>query len=87
MKRYIIILSSFFALALNGLSQENLKITHGPYLCDMSETGVTIVWRTNNRAQAWVEIAPNDRSNFYSSERPKIYDSKYGRIQASNTLA
>jgi predicted phosphodiesterase len=86
MKKYILIIFSLFALALNGSSQENLKITHGPYLTDMSETGVTIVWRTNNRAQAWVEIAPNDRSNFYSTERPKIYDSKYGRIQASSTL-
>lgn len=86
MKKYLLIICSIISLALNGLSQENLKITHGPYLCDMSESGVTVVWTTNNRAQAWVEIAPNDGTNFYSAERPKIYDTKYGRIQATSTL-
>ena len=86
MKKYLLIICSFIALTLNGLSQENLKISHGPYLCDMSESGVTVVWTTNNRALAWVEIAPNDGTNFYSTERPKIYDTRYGRIQATSTL-
>ena len=86
MKKYILIAYSLIAFALCGLAQENLKITHGPYLCDMSETGVTIIWTTNNKSLAWVEIAPNDGSNFYSSERPKFYDTKYGRIQATTTL-
>ena len=86
MKKYILIAYSLIAFALSGLAQENLKITHGPYLCDMSETGVTIIWTTNNKSLAWVEIAPNDGSNFYSSERPKFYDTKYGRIQATTTL-
>lgn len=86
MKKKILIICSLVVFALNGLSQENFKITHGPYLCDMSETGVTIIWKTNNKALAWVEIAPDDGTNFYSSERPKFYDSKYGRIQATTTL-
>ena len=86
MKKNILIIYIFIAFAFNGLALENLKITHGPYLCDMSETGVTIIWTTNNKSLAWVEIAPNDGSNFYSSERPKFYDTKYGRIQATTTL-
>lgn len=69
-----------------GYSQDNFKITHGPYLCDMGETGVNIVWTTNNKALAWVEIAPEDGSNFYSCERPKFFETKNGRIQATSTL-
>ncbi|HEX2975332.1 MAG TPA: FN3 domain-containing metallophosphoesterase family protein, partial [Bacteroidales bacterium] len=65
---------------------DNFRITHGPYLCDMSETGVTIVWMTNRKAMSWVEIAPDDGTNFYGYERPKIHDTKYGRIQANTTL-
>ena len=85
MRKNLLIACSFIAFALNGLAQENFKITHGPYLCDMSQTGVTVVWTTNSRAQAWVEVAPDDGTNFYSSERPKFYDTKYGRIQATST--
>jgi acid phosphatase type 7 len=76
----------FTGLTLKSQSTESFKITHGPFLCDMNETGVTIVWTTNNKALSWVEIAPDDGTNFYGYERPKYYDSKYGRIQANSTL-
>ena len=85
-KQYLLILTAFLASVFEGLSQENFKITHGPYLCDMSEIGVTIVWTTNNKALSWVEIAPDDGTNFYSYERPRYYNTKHGRIQATSTL-
>ena len=81
--------STFFillAFILKGYSQENFRITHGPYLTDMSENGVTVVWTTNNKSMGWVELAPDDGSNFYGYERPKYYDTKYGRIQASSNM-
>jgi acid phosphatase type 7 len=85
-KHCLLFIVIFIGLALKGQSPENFKITHGPFLCDMSETGVTIVWTTNNKAMSWVEVAPDDGTNFYGYERPKYYDSKYGRIQANSTL-
>lgn len=85
-KKYVLLLFFTLVFTLDSYSQDNFKITHGPYLCDMRETGVTIVWTTNRNAMAWVEIAPDDGSNFYSYERPKHFDSKYGRIQANTTL-
>lgn len=76
-----------YSIAVYGQEKQDVfKITHGPYLCDMSETGVTVVWTTNRKAMAWVEVAPDDATNFYSYERPKHYDTKYGRIQANTTL-
>lgn len=84
--KYLLIIALFLTFAFEGLSQEKFKITHGPYLCEMSETGVTIVWTTNNKALAWVEIAPDDGTNFYSNERPRYFDTKLGRIQATSTL-
>lgn len=87
MKQILISLFSFFlASQLNSQTPEKFKITHGPYLCDMSETGVTVMWTTNNKGIAWVEVAPDDGTNFYSYERPKYFDTKLGRIQANNTL-
>jgi acid phosphatase type 7 len=86
LKRYILTLAIPLLLSLNGYAQDDFKITHGPYLSDMSNNGVTIMWMTNNKATAWVELAPDDQSNFYTSERPKFFDTKLGRIQATSTL-
>jgi len=74
------------ALSFRGYSQDSFKITHGPWLTDMSETGVTIVWMTNKNAVSWVEIAPDDGSHFYGKERPRYYNSRYGRKQAASNL-
>ena len=85
-KRYLLYLMLLLGPSLNGFSQESFKITHGPWLSDMSETGVTIIWMTNKNAISWVEIAPDDRSNFYGEERPRHFDTQYGRIQATSHL-
>lgn len=60
------------------LSAQGIKITNGPYLQDMGETQVTIVWLTNNDALSWVELAPEGNDSFYASERPKFFDTAHG---------
>lgn len=85
-KKYIFLILFTLIITQVSHSQDNFQITHGPYLCDMGETGVTIVWTTNNNSLAWVEIAPEDGSNFYSCERPKYFETKNGRILATSTL-
>lgn len=84
--KYLLIIAVFLSFNLTGISQESFKITHGPYICDMSETGVTIIWTTNNKALSWVEIAPDDGTSFYSYERPRSFDSEFGKIRATSTL-
>lgn len=59
-------------------AQENIKITHGPYLQNMGEDEVTIVWVTNHNAVSWVELAPDDGTHFYLTERPAFFASKNG---------
>jgi len=84
--KYLLIFCVFLVFDLAAISQESFKITHGPYICDMSETGVTIIWTTNNKALSWVEIAPDDGTSFYSYERPRYFDSEFGKIRATSTL-
>ena len=84
--RYLLSLFFVFTLAANGYSQESFRITHGPWLSDMSDDGVTIIWMTSKNAVSWVELAPDDGSNFYGEERPRFYDTRYGRIQAASNL-
>jgi Icc-related predicted phosphoesterase len=59
-------------------AQEGIKILHGPYLQNMSQEEVTIVWVTNVDAVSWVELAPDDGTHFYLKERPKIFAAKNG---------
>lgn len=84
MKRlYLILFSVLFIV--NGYAQ-NFEITHGPYLTDMTSDGVTVVWTTNKPALSWVELAPDDGTSFYATERPKYYDTKNGRKAAYKTI-
>lgn len=75
MTKKLIILFLNFPLFI--FSQE-IEITHGPYLQQMGENEVTIVWTTNKNALSWVELAPIGNDSFYAFERPKYYDTAYG---------
>jgi predicted phosphodiesterase len=44
----------------------------------MSTTEVTVVWTTNKTAVSWVEIAPDDGTHFYLTERPRFFATKNG---------
>lgn len=68
----------FFLLAGSLFAQDGIKITHAPYLQNMSETEVTIVWVASKTSVGWVELAPDDGTHFYSVERPKFFNSKNG---------
>lgn len=81
MNKQILLTAVFSILALlTGFTQEEeaFRITHGPYLQDMGENGVTIMWTTNRDGIAWVELAPDDSTHFYLEERPKYFSAPYG---------
>ena len=61
----------FFALSY---AQSGFVIKHGPYLQNLKETEVTIVWVVSRPSIGWVEMAPDDNSNFYYRERPKYFN-------------
>ena len=65
------ICSCFFVLSF---AQGRITIQHGPYLQNLKETEVTIVWIASRPSIGWVELAPNDDSNFYYQERPKYFN-------------
>lgn len=55
------------------------RIACGPWLQAVGENEFTVMWTTTVDAAVWVEVAPNDGTNFYLQERPKYYQSEYGR--------
>lgn len=74
--------SLFLVFSLGFVSficgQDEFSIIHGPYLQNLDQDEVTIVWLTNKNAIAWVEIAPDDNTNFYLKERPRYFASRNG---------
>ena len=75
-RKKIILLTLFLAMQLTGVYA--IKILHGPYLQNVSETEATIVWVTDVPSLGWVETAPDDGNNFYACARPRFYDTKIG---------
>lgn len=71
-------LVAFILAAVQGFAQGAFRITHGPYLQALHDTGVTIVWTTDSLSTGWVELAPDDSTHFYHTERPKFYASSHG---------
>ncbi|TKG89876.1 purple acid phosphatase [Puteibacter caeruleilacunae] len=66
-------------ISLPTLSQGgNPKITHGPYLQDLSTNSVVLNWSTSVDCISWVEFYEEDGSNFYKQERERKYNSEAG---------
>lgn len=79
----LFVLLVFLALPLSA--QDDIKITHNPYLQNLGENEVTIVWTSNKPSIGWVELAPDDGTHFYKTERPRFYHAKNG-IKLTSTV-
>ena len=74
------IISTILALAAcTTLTAQDFKITHGPWLCDLTSDGVTVVWATSKPALSWVEVAEDDGRSFYAAQRHQGIVWKAGR--------
>ena len=65
-------------ISVLGFAQDRITIKHGPYLQNLKETEVTVVWMVGKPSVGWVELAPDDNSDYYQQERPKYFDSTNG---------
>lgn len=70
----VLLLSTVFPVSMYG----QIKILYGPYLQNVTATEVTVVWEATEPSVGWVELAPDDGTNFYLIERPKYYDCTNG---------
>lgn len=64
-------------------SKEKFKINHAPFVQNVTENSAIITWSTNKPAVSWVEIAPDDKSDFYAVSRDKYFDAPLGRKKIS----
>lgn len=82
MKKIILLTCSFLlCIALSAQSTESLRITHGPWLQNLTENGVTVCWTTNLPAVPGVWIMQDN-----SGADSLIRNSTDGLINAGGTL-
>ncbi|MDE7443335.1 MAG: metallophosphoesterase [Muribaculaceae bacterium] len=68
------------AIAATATAQDKpFRFECKPYLQNVTDTSAIVVWATNLPAVSWVELAPDDSLHFYAEERPKFFDSLFGR--------
>ena len=66
-------------LLLFCVSAKGIKVTHGPWICNMDSTGVTIIWVTDVPGISYVEMATDSTDHFYSKTRKRYYAAEAGR--------
>lgn len=59
--------------------EKPMHFTCLPYLQNVSTDEATIIWATDRDAVSWVEIAPDDDTHFYATERPKYFSTTLGK--------
>jgi predicted MPP superfamily phosphohydrolase len=73
---------NFICIALLTVATQvataQIKILYGPYLQNVKESEVTVVWEADKPSVGWVELAPDDNTHFYGEERPKYFDTTNG---------
>ena len=74
----------FLAGVLLMSSTQAIRLKCKPYLQNVTDTEVTIVWTTDRPSVGWVELAPDDNSHFYSKERPRYWNSRDGIKQVDS---
>ena len=84
-KLHFIVFLLAACIAVPAMSQQNIRIIHGPYLQNVGTDEATIVWITDKPSVGWLEMAPDDKTHFYAQERPKLFDTKIG-IKRTTTL-
>ena len=78
MKRFLTAALCLFVCTL-ALQAAKHRVKYGPWVPVVAETSFTVNWVTEVPTQAWVEVAPDDGTNFYKMERPRFYETLGGR--------
>ena len=65
---------------------DKVQLLCGPYVQNPTTTGITVIWESNMDAVGWVELAPDDGTHFYNTDRPKYYDLRGVGTQVISTI-
>lgn len=79
--RYLRVVLLFASLAFSAVASAS-NLLYGPWVCNVTENGFTVLWVTEKPSLDYVEIAPADGSSFDGRTREKFYQTSHGRRTA-----
>ena len=82
MKRIITVAIAFAMGLLAAEAASGPHIKCGPWIHNIGETELTVLWTSQESVFAWVEIAPDDGTAFEACPRPRFYQVVSGRREA-----
>ena len=88
-KRVLLFVSLMMMTALLGLAIEHPIITHGPYLVDPSDSGITVVWYTNVECVSWIEYCGGNNFRTFPTWggiAQKAFSSHHGLIDGYSKI-
>ena len=80
--KFIRTLSILLLFSLYALPASASNLLYGPWVCNVTETGFTVLWITEQPSLDCVEIAPADGTSFDGKTRQKFYQTSHGRRTA-----
>ncbi len=78
MRRFLLLLACL-VLAFTAGAARRSNLLYGPWVSDVSETGFTVLWVTEEPSLDYVVLAPDDGTSFEKTDRPHYYQTAYGR--------
>ena len=79
--RYLRVVLLFASLVFSAVASAS-NLLYGPWVCNVTENGFTVLWVTEKPSFDYVEIAPADGSAFDGQYREKYYQTSHGRRTA-----
>ena len=79
--RYLRVVLLFASLVFSAVASAS-NLLYGPWVCNVTENGFTVLWVTEKPSLDYVEIAPADGSAFDGQYREKYYQTSHGRRTA-----
>ena len=64
MKKYLIAVFVVSALSVSGVGARSFDIVYGPWIQNVTESELTLMWTTEGKSLSWVEVAPDDGTPF-----------------------
>lgn len=77
----LIYLTSLLLAVFHGqdAGARNYDIVCGPWIQNVSENGFTVLWKTEGKSLAWIEVAPDDGTPFEACARERFYETCSGK--------
>ena len=72
----------FFNMAVSAASAQDCPVADikaGPWVTNVSGEAFNVLWTSNYRTLSYVEVAPDDGTDFDACERPRFYQTVSGR--------